>query len=106
VGVVPASDRCEQDQPRRLQHIAQALQAPVTFFFEGVAAKSDGDGANVSELFGTKEGVRLSKAFLRIEAPELRRKIVRLVPDLADSSRLPSPNEKSERPAILFQTTF
>jgi transcriptional regulator with XRE-family HTH domain len=67
----------------RLQQIARALQVPIPFFFEGASEKSDSHGAKVSELFGTKEGIRLSRAFTRIEVPELRRKIVRLVQDLA-----------------------
>ena len=66
----------------RLQQIAQALQVPITFFFEG-AGRVDGHRSVGSEFFATKEGIRLSKAFVRIEAPELRRKVVRLVQELA-----------------------
>lgn len=66
----------------RLQQLAAALKVPIAFFFEG--DMDNADGPMSAELFGTKEGIRLSKAFVRIEAPELRRKIVRLVQELSE----------------------
>jgi transcriptional regulator with XRE-family HTH domain len=67
----------------RLQQIAEALRVPVTFFFEGATTKSDGHDSNINELFATTEGIRLSKAFTRIDTPSLRRKIIQLVEELS-----------------------
>src|SRR5580704_2888541 len=78
----------------RLQHISQILQVPVPFFFEGApaasripqAAKGTADApspAYVTDLLATSDGLALLKAFVRIEDPKLRRKIVRLVDAIA-----------------------
>lgn len=73
----------------RLQQIAHILQVPVSFFFEG-APSSPGqqqvDGmaeapspAYVSDFLATSDGLALTKAFMRIKDPKLRRRIVDLV---------------------------
>ena len=75
----------------RLQHIAQLLQVPVPFFFEGVpnlsalpkgmaAAPST---AYVSEFLATSDGLALTKAFMQIKNAKLRRRIVDLVEQIA-----------------------
>jgi transcriptional regulator with XRE-family HTH domain len=74
----------------RLQHISQILQVPVPFFFEGApaatgvrrAAKGTAEApspAYVTDFLATSDGLSLVKAFMCIEAPKLRRAIVRLV---------------------------
>jgi transcriptional regulator with XRE-family HTH domain len=71
----------------RLQQIAHFLQVPVSFFFEGapdVPGTTGGMGeapspAYVSDFLATSDGLALTKAFMRIKDPKLRRKIVDLV---------------------------
>jgi transcriptional regulator with XRE-family HTH domain len=75
----------------RLMHIANILQVPVQFFFEGgpVAphAKSDARTPDyVSTFFATTDGLALSKAFMQIKQPALRRHIVHLVEEIAGDS--------------------
>ncbi|MBK8007505.1 MAG: helix-turn-helix transcriptional regulator [Rhizobiales bacterium] len=75
----------------RLQQIASILGVPVSFFFEG-APGSDGtaagfaEGGNpayVSDFLATSEGLALSKAFMKVSAAKLRRRIVDLVEAMA-----------------------
>jgi len=76
----------------RLQQISGILQAPVSFFFEGAPtagghgnAKGQGElAAYVSDFLATAEGVALTKAFLKIKKPKLRRFIIELIEQLAE----------------------
>lgn len=72
----------------RLQQIAQILQVPVSFFFEGApnSGLQSGEGlaeapspTYVSDFLATSDGLALTKAFMRIKDPKLRRRIVDLV---------------------------
>src|SRR5260221_4495258 len=75
----------------RLQQISHILQVPVAFFFEGapsVYPQSDGAGeapspTYVSEFLATSDGLALTKAFMEIKEPKLRRRIVDLVEEIA-----------------------
>jgi len=75
----------------RLQQIAQILQVPVSFFFEGAPQLADTPGemgeapspAYVSDFLATSDGLALTKAFMRIEDPKLRRRIVDLVEQIS-----------------------
>ena len=77
----------------RLQQIAQILQVPVAFFFEGAPELSPTpvpDGMNeapsptyVSDFLATSDGLALTKAFMRIPDAKLRRRIVDLVEHIA-----------------------
>jgi transcriptional regulator with XRE-family HTH domain len=75
----------------RLQHISDILGVPVPFFFEGAPhgpgqIKSKGTApspAYVTEFLASSDGPALTKAFTRIQEPELRRRIVRLVEEIA-----------------------
>jgi transcriptional regulator with XRE-family HTH domain len=75
----------------RLQLISQLLQVPVPFFFEGaphLPGQSEGNGAApspayVSEFLATSDGLALTKAFVQIKDPGLRRRIVQLVEQIA-----------------------
>jgi transcriptional regulator with XRE-family HTH domain len=84
----------------RLQQISQILQVPVAFFFEGAPHLNDsamladpGDGAPspsyVSDFLATSDGLSLTKAFMRIPDPKLRRRIVDLVQQIAGDDDLP-----------------
>ena len=70
----------------RLQQIADKLQVPVTFFFEG--GPSEGNATApwpmfVSEYTSSSDGLRLTKAFVRLKNRDLRQCIVALVEEIA-----------------------
>jgi transcriptional regulator with XRE-family HTH domain len=77
----------------RLQQISDVLQVPVAFFFEGaprlagMPAQTGLDEAPspayVSDFLATSDGLSLTKAFMRIKDPKLRRAIVQLVQQIA-----------------------
>jgi transcriptional regulator with XRE-family HTH domain len=75
----------------RLQQISHILQVPVAFFFEGaptVSPHGDGMGESpspsyVSDFLATSDGLALTKAFMEIKEPKLRRRIVDLVEEIA-----------------------
>ncbi len=78
----------------RLQQISQILGVPVEFFFEGSPASDvvslhgpgmadSAETRYVADFLSTAEGVQLTRAFVRIREPKLRRKIVELVTLLA-----------------------
>src|SRR3981081_3923836 len=75
----------------RLQQISQILQVPVAFFFEGAPTfhpQEDGmseapSPAYVSDFLATSDGLALTKAFMEIKQPKLRRRIVDLVEEIA-----------------------
>jgi transcriptional regulator with XRE-family HTH domain len=66
----------------RLQHIAQILQMPVEYFFEGLPQER---GPRRTADDATPDGLQLTKAFMQIPNAKLRRSIVNLVEQLADS---------------------
>jgi transcriptional regulator with XRE-family HTH domain len=75
----------------RLQQIAHFLQVPVSFFFEGAPDLPGGAAgmteapspSYVSDFLASSEGLALTKAFMRIKDPKLRRRIVDLVLQIA-----------------------
>jgi len=72
----------------RLQQIANVLQVPVTFFFEGGPGQFNLDGkapspAYVSEFLTTSDGLALTRAFMRLGNAKLKRSIVKLVEGIA-----------------------
>jgi transcriptional regulator with XRE-family HTH domain len=74
----------------RLQQISQILQVPVSFFFDGApqaAEPGQFDEAPsptyVADFLATSDGLALTKAFMRIDDPKLRRKIVDLVEQIS-----------------------
>ena len=77
----------------RLQHISQILQVPAAFFFEGIPkargrhhAQTDAPSPQyVSDYLATPDGLHLTKAFMQIPDAKLRRSIVNLVEQIADS---------------------
>lgn len=76
----------------RLQQIANMLDVPVSFFFEGAptgdaAAESFGQpgvNAHVSDFMASSEGVQLTKAFVRIKSAAVRRRVIDLVEALGE----------------------
>jgi transcriptional regulator with XRE-family HTH domain len=81
----------------RLQQISNILQVPVEFFFEGAphvggGSRSEGfadapSPAYVSDFLASSDGLALTKAFMRIGDPKLRRRIVDLVEQIATSDK-------------------
>ena len=75
----------------RLQQISHILQVPVAFFFEGAPTSHPPvDGMSeapsptyVSDFLATSDGLALTKAFMEIKEPKLRRRIVDLVEEIA-----------------------
>lgn len=79
----------------RLQQIANILQVPVSFFFDGapdIATRPNEFSEAPSPLYvadflATSDGLALTRAFMRINDPKLRRKIVELVEQMAGGSK-------------------
>lgn len=77
----------------RIQQIAEILDVPVSFLFDGgpgangvngAAGFSEGASpAYVSDFLATSEGLALIRAFTRISSPKLRRSIVDMVEQIA-----------------------
>jgi transcriptional regulator with XRE-family HTH domain len=74
----------------RMQHISQILGVPVAYFFDE-APLSDAMGGfaeaapdYISDFLTTSEGLQLTRSFVRIRNPKVRRKIVDLVAALAN----------------------
>ena len=77
----------------RLQQISNILQVPVSFFFDG--APDIGTRPNelseapsplyVADFLATSEGLQLTKSFMKVKDPKVRRRIVDLVASLAES---------------------
>jgi transcriptional regulator with XRE-family HTH domain len=75
----------------RLQQISRILQVPISFFFDETLYGSEPHGstkapspAYVSEFLATSDGLALTKSFMCIKDPKLRRRIVALVKQVAD----------------------
>ncbi len=75
----------------RLQQISNILQVPVSFFFEGAPNNSNPESgfsespspSYVSDFLATSDGLALTRAFMKIKTPKLRRRIVDLVEQIA-----------------------
>jgi transcriptional regulator with XRE-family HTH domain len=70
----------------RLQHIADVLQVPVSFFFEGADSEfkaNDPRSLFVSEFLASSEGIALVKAYMNIKDTKTRRCIVQLVEQIS-----------------------
>lgn len=73
----------------RLQAMSDALEVPVSFFFPESAPSSPAGMQEESATFmmdfmSTSEGLDLTRAFIRIRNPKVRRKVVELVRALAE----------------------
>ena len=67
----------------RLQHISHILHIPVAFLFDGSPNGEAPLPPYVSDFLTTAEGLTLVEAFMRIENPALRRRIVELIEHVA-----------------------
>ena len=82
--------KCEKGANRigasRLQQISHILQVPVAFFFEGApnaAALYELPMAQIDDFVSNSNGLRLMRAFMRIDNAALRRRIAMLVQEIA-----------------------
>ena len=70
----------------RLQHIAQILQVPATFFFEDTpdmpSARAENATDPIMDFMATSEGLALARAFMRVTNKQVRRRIVDLVEEI------------------------
>ena len=80
----------------RLVHLAQALDVPITYFFEELseldestpevlksALKSDKSDTIPADPMSTTETLELVRAYYQIEQPELRKRVFALIRSLA-----------------------
>lgn len=75
----------------RLQAISSILTVPVSYFFEDAPShespaqggfKEENSASSVMEFCSSSEGLQLNRAFIRINDPKVRRRIVDLVKSL------------------------
>ncbi|MEM6666471.1 MAG: helix-turn-helix domain-containing protein [Pseudomonadota bacterium] len=78
----------------RLHQIATILQVPVSFFFEDMPTENGAETAEfadsasstyVLDLINSSDGLQLVKAFLEIDDPAVRRRVVDLVRAISES---------------------
>ena len=75
----------------RLQQISHVLQVPVEFLFEGAPTASAPHGSvgsalsvtQIDDFISDSDGLRLIGAFMRIDNAAVRRRIVKLVEEIA-----------------------
>lgn len=73
----------------RLQEVAQKLEVPISYFYEDMPGSERQDGFSevgtsyVSDLLTTQDGMELTRAFLKIDDPQVRRRVVDLVRAIA-----------------------
>ena len=74
----------------RLHHIAQILQVPIAFLFDGAPTQElavEGPSFEyLAEFTASSEGLALTKSFLRL-GRDLRRRVVTLVEEIADRGK-------------------
>lgn len=79
----------------RLQNISSILNVPVAFFFEdapgdsstGQAGLAESSSSNyVVDFLSSSEGLQLNRAFVKIQDPKIRRRIVDLVKSLGSEA--------------------
>lgn len=68
----------------RLQGIAQALNVPMSYFFEDPGEPQMGNAGDHASYLSA-DGIRLNRAFMKIEDPRLRARIVDVVRSIADA---------------------
>ena len=68
----------------RLPALANALQVPVSSFFEGYTSDPPNDDQlDVQKLVATRDGIALARAFVRIADPALRQSLVSVAEAIA-----------------------
>jgi transcriptional regulator with XRE-family HTH domain len=85
----------------RLYKVAQALEVPVTYFFDGIEGPElsliEEQAVSAKDLTRDIDALQLMREFLRIEKLELRLQIVNMVKEIADAQAKPNVPIASER---------
>ncbi|KQT83934.1 helix-turn-helix transcriptional regulator [Aurantimonas sp. Leaf443] len=81
----------------RLQRISEVLNVPVSYFFEDAPGSGGAGGLHepaapdyVADFLSSSEGLQLTRAFIRISDPKVRRRIIDLVKSFADAAEADS----------------
>jgi transcriptional regulator with XRE-family HTH domain len=76
----------------KLQQISSILNVSVSFFFEGIPMPEQSplpadvpSATEINEFLTSREGLALTRAFVRIEDPKLRRRIVDLIEQIQET---------------------
>lgn len=71
----------------RLHAIAEFLDEPLTYFFDGIEKPQSGRPgmSAITDALSTKEGVRIAVALSRIRNPETRRRIADLLESMIEN---------------------
>jgi transcriptional regulator with XRE-family HTH domain len=69
----------------RLINIAEALNVPIVYFFEGYAnvASEENAGGDLSQMMTTREGLALARAFAQMTDPSIRQSFVDMAEAIA-----------------------
>jgi transcriptional regulator with XRE-family HTH domain len=90
----------------RLLELARVLGVPVDFFYQDAPGSTGGDHGSVGfaedgqpasyivDFLGSRDGLDLNKAFVRIADPKVRRAVIELVRSLAGEQGPPSPKRE------------
>ncbi len=86
----------------RLQRIAEVLGVPIGFFFDEEGAHTAGlqlsaETDEVAHFIASKEGLALTRAFIAIEDPNIRRKLLALARSLGSAQSVTDSHEGWER---------
>jgi transcriptional regulator with XRE-family HTH domain len=88
----------------RLQHIATLLGVPISYFFADDDSSILADADKLQEqadpiisFLGSRLGIELNTAFLKVDDPKIRHSVLQLVKSVAKSGQMPGGNEDSVR---------
>lgn len=75
----------------RLHQMANTLQVPVAFFFEGLSEQPMGAQEGlapeyINDFISTSEGLSLARSFMQIKDRKMRQSIVALVAEISDKA--------------------
>lgn len=79
----------------RLQNLSQILQVPIAYFYEDLADEgaheasgfADSGAKFMTEMLTTSDGLEMTRSFLKIQDPKVRKRIVDLVRAIADGQQ-------------------
>lgn len=77
----------------RLQDVANELKVPISYFYDDMPGTENQSGfaetgvSYVSDLLTTSDGMELTRAFLQINDPQVRRRVVDLVKAIATQDK-------------------
>ncbi len=81
----------------RLFQLAKVLEVPVSYFFDDLETGDSSDMAPgfaesksqdfVLEFLNSREGLELNRAFVKIQDPQVRRRVIDLIRSMADGEK-------------------